>query len=115
MLVELGIFKKVRVGCLLVGHMHEHIDQKFNHFVRTLRRNKVGTLPSLIEIVRKAYHPEHIVQKLEETICMRIFIFGSHHEERCIEKLYGIRFQHQFLMKRLMEKHYCGEISTQLA
>ena len=101
MLVELGIFKKVKVGFLLVGHTHDHIDQMFSHFARTLRRKKVGSLPSLIEIVRKAYHPEPVVQKLEETVDMRRFIFGSHGEERCIEKLNDISFQHQFRIKKI--------------
>ena len=94
MLVELGIFKKVKFGFLLIGHTHDHIDQIFSHFARTLRRKKFGSLPSLIEIVRKAYHPEPVVQKLEETVDMRRFIFGSHGEERCIEKLNEISFQH---------------------
>ena len=57
MLVELGLFKKGKVGFLLVGHTHDHIDQMFSHFSRTLRRRKFKILPSLIEIVRKAYHP----------------------------------------------------------
>ena len=30
MLVELGIFKKVKVGFLLIGHTHDHIDQMFS-------------------------------------------------------------------------------------
>ena len=101
MLVELGIFKKVKVGFLLVGHTHDHIDQMFSHFARKLRRKKVGSLPSLIEIVRKAYHPEPVVQKLEEIVDMRRFIFGSHGEERCIEKLNDISFQHQFCIKKI--------------
>ena len=101
MLVELGIFKKVKVGFLLVGHTHDHIDQMFSHFARTLRRKKVGSLPSLIEIIGKAYHPEPTVQKLEETIDMRRFLFGSHGEERCIEKINDISFQHQFRIKKI--------------
>jgi hypothetical protein len=32
MLVEMGIFQKVKVGFLLVGHTHDHIDQIFIHF-----------------------------------------------------------------------------------
>ena len=92
MLVELGIFKKVKVGFLLVGHTHDHIDQMFSHFARTLRRKKVGSLPSLIEIIGKAYHPDPTVQKLEEIVDMQRFMFGSHGEERCIEKINDIIF-----------------------
>ena len=101
MLVELGISKKVKVGLLIVGNTHDHIDQMFSHFARTLKRNKVGILPSLIEIVRKAYHPETVVQKLEETVDMQRFIFGSHGEERCIEKINDISFHHQFRIKKI--------------
>ena len=31
-LVELGIFQKVKVGFLLIGHTHDHIDQMLSHF-----------------------------------------------------------------------------------
>ena len=40
MLVELGIFKKIKVGFLLVGHTHDHIDQMFSRFSVTLRRER---------------------------------------------------------------------------
>jgi hypothetical protein len=36
MLVEMGIFQKVKVGFLLVGHTHDHIDQMFIPFSVTL-------------------------------------------------------------------------------
>lgn len=45
MLVELRIFQKVKVGFLLVGNTHDHVDQMFSHFSVTLRRNHVGILP----------------------------------------------------------------------
>ena len=61
MLVELGIFKKLKVGFLLVVNTHNHSDQIFSYFGWKLRGNKVGILPSLIEIVRKAYHPKLVV------------------------------------------------------
>ena len=32
MLVERGIFKKIKVNFLLVGHTHDHIDQMFSRF-----------------------------------------------------------------------------------
>ena len=57
MLVELRIFQKVKVGFLLVGHTHDHIDQMFIHFSVTLRRKDVWSLPSLIECIKKSYMP----------------------------------------------------------
>jgi hypothetical protein len=60
MLVEMGIFQKVKVGFLLVGHTHDHIDQMFSHFSVTLKMKNVGSLPSLIECIKKSYIPEPV-------------------------------------------------------
>jgi hypothetical protein len=57
MLVEMGIFQKVKVGFLLVGHTHDHIEQMFSHFSVTLKRKSFGILPSLIECIKKSYIP----------------------------------------------------------
>ena len=84
MLLELRIFHKVKVGFLLVGRVHDYIDQMFSHFLVTLRRKNVGSLPPLIECINKSYIPEHIFHVLEETIDMRRFILGSHGEEKFI-------------------------------
>ena len=92
MLAELGNFKKVKVGFLLVGNTHDHIDKKFSHFSVTLRRKNVGSLPSLIETIRKLYNPEHVFHTLEETIDMQRFIQGSYGEEMRIQKLNDISF-----------------------
>jgi hypothetical protein len=101
MLVELRIFQKVKVGFLLVGHTHDHIDQMFRHFSVTLKRKNVGILPSLIECIKKAYIPKSIFHILEEIVDMRRFIQGSHREEKCIGKLNDISFQHQFCFKKV--------------
>jgi hypothetical protein len=101
MLVELGIFQKVKVGFLLVGHTHDHIDQMFSHFAVTLKRKNVGSLPSLIETIKKAYFLEPIFHTLEEIVDMQRFIQGSHGEEKCIEQLNDISFQHQFCIKNI--------------
>ena len=70
MLVELGFFQKVKVGFLLVGNTHEHIDKNFSCFAVTLRRNNVGIFPSLTKIIRKTYSPELVVLTMEKTIDM---------------------------------------------
>ena len=70
MVAELGIFQKVKVGFLLVGDTHDHIDQMFSHFAVTLGRKNAGRLPSLIGIIRNTYSPDHVVLTLEETIDM---------------------------------------------
>jgi hypothetical protein len=40
MLVELGIFQKVKVGFLLLGHTHDHIDQMFSRFFSNIEEGK---------------------------------------------------------------------------
>jgi hypothetical protein len=70
MLVEMGIFQKVKFGFLLVGHTHDHIDQMFSHFSITLKRENVGMLPSMIEFIKKAYIPELVFHILEEIVDM---------------------------------------------
>ena len=57
MLLELRIFHKVKVDFLLAGHTHDHIDQIFSCFSVTLRGKEVGSLPSLIECIKKSYMP----------------------------------------------------------
>ena len=82
MLVELGIFHKAKVGFVLVGHKHDHIDKLFIYFAVTLGRKNVGRLPSLTGIIRNTYNPDLVVLTLEDTVDMRRFIMGSHGEER---------------------------------
>jgi len=66
----LGFFKKVRVGFLLIGHTHDHIDNMFSCFSVTMRRKDVGSLRSLIECIEKSYISKPIFHVLEETIDM---------------------------------------------
>jgi hypothetical protein len=101
MLVKLGIFQKAKVGFLLVGHSRDHINQMLSHFSITLKMKNVGILPSLIESIKKSYIPELVFHILEETIDMGRFIHGSHGEEKCIEELNDISFQHQILYKKI--------------
>jgi hypothetical protein len=70
MLVEMEIFQMVKFGFLLVGHTHDHIDQMFKHFLVTLKRKYVGSIPSLIECIKKAYISEPVFHILEETVDM---------------------------------------------
>ena len=84
MLVELRVFQKEKDFFLLVRHTHDHIDQMFSHFLVTLRRKDVGSLPSLIECTKKSYILEPIFHVLEKTIDMKRFILGSNGELKCI-------------------------------
>jgi hypothetical protein len=68
MLVELGIFQKVKVGFFIVVHTHDYIDQMFSRFSVTRKSKNVGSLPSLIECIKKAYILELVFHILEEIV-----------------------------------------------
>lgn len=47
----LGYFKKVRVGFLMVGHMHLDIDQWFSCISHILKGNDINTLMELLGLI----------------------------------------------------------------
>lgn len=57
LLVELGIFQKVKVGFLMVGHTHEDIDQVFSRFSTWLQTHPALTSSQLINGFEKSYTP----------------------------------------------------------
>ena len=100
MLVDKGIFDKIKVGFLLVGHTHDQIDQMFSTFSRRLGRNDAFTLEEMMSIVKESYTPRPEVCHLKETYDFRRFTQGGPSEECCIKKLNDFSFQHQFLIKK---------------
>ena len=55
-LVTMGVFKKIKVNFLLVGHTHEDIDQYFSVVSKGLVRNHPRTLPHMqrtVELLRE--------------------------------------------------------------
>ena len=70
MMVALGIFKEVQLSFLLVGHIHEDIDQQFSTISAALKYQDVISLKELLNIVQEkpsrmelfvvAEHLEHI-------------------------------------------------------
>jgi hypothetical protein len=55
MLVERGVFKKVKIAFLPVGHTHNIVDQMFSCFARQLKRHAFSTLTELHDICRTSY------------------------------------------------------------
>ena len=92
MLVELIIFRNVKLHFLLIVHMHTHIDQMFICFVVDLKRKNIGILLSLISIIKKSYFLEPIFHALENTVDMCRFIHRLHGEEKCIRQINNINF-----------------------
>ncbi|XP_063439429.1 uncharacterized protein LOC134720824 isoform X3 [Mytilus trossulus] len=60
LLVELGVFKKVKVSFLMVGHTHEDVDQVFSRFSSWLARQAVLTLPKLMRAFESCTTPNPV-------------------------------------------------------
>ncbi|XP_062581892.1 uncharacterized protein LOC134243670 [Saccostrea cucullata] len=56
-LVECGIFRKVKISFLMVGHTHEDVDQVFSRFSHWLSKYATLTLPKLMAAFKKCYTP----------------------------------------------------------
>ncbi|XP_068687066.1 uncharacterized protein [Montipora foliosa] len=65
LLVKAGVFRKVRLSYLMVGHTHEDIDQMFSRISVALARSDAVTLDDLISVIRDAYNPTPIVCSVE--------------------------------------------------
>jgi hypothetical protein len=79
-LVELNIFRKIKVNFLMVGHTHEIIDQFFSRISLWLRRNDAVTIPDLLDGIKRSYNPRPEARELEEMFNYREWI--SPHVER---------------------------------
>jgi hypothetical protein len=55
-LVKLNIFRKIKLNFDLVGHTHEDIDQLFKSLNTLLRKQTVGTVNKLLDVLSKGYH-----------------------------------------------------------
>jgi hypothetical protein len=58
MLVEREVFKKIKVGFLMVGHTHDQFDQIFSRFSVKLKKTRAYRLETLEEILRDSYQPK---------------------------------------------------------
>ena len=73
MLVDKGIFDRIKVGFLLVGHTQNQIDQIFSMFSKKLGRNDAFTLEEMMSIVKEAYTPTPEVCHLKATYDFKRF------------------------------------------
>ncbi|XP_061171052.1 uncharacterized protein LOC133180592 [Saccostrea echinata] len=56
-LVEIGLFRKIKISFLMVGHTHEDIDQVFSKFSHWLGRHAAMTLMKLMNGFEACYTP----------------------------------------------------------
>ena len=73
MLVEKGIFKKIKENFFLIGHTHDHIDQMFSRFCKKVARCDAFTLPMLTKLISEAYTPKPEVHNLNEVYDFKRF------------------------------------------
>ena len=58
LLVEWGIFKKVKIGFLPVGHTHDDVDQMFSCFSTPLKRAEIFELQDIVNVCKSTYEPK---------------------------------------------------------
>ncbi len=94
MLVKNKVFKKIKIGFLLVGHTHDQIDQMFSRFSKRLGRHKAFTFEELSVIICEAYKPEPLVTLLTETFDFRRYAFNE--PSLIVNSIRNITFHHQY-------------------
>ncbi|MCO5607618.1 hypothetical protein L7F22_061815 [Adiantum nelumboides] len=100
MLVEKKVFKKVKLGFLLVGHTHDQIDQMFSKISVKLAKKSAFDLPKICEVLRESYEPQSEVHVLKGTYDFREFATGGNLGALSFMQLNDHSFQHQFKIKQ---------------
>ena len=108
MLIEKGIFKKIKIGFLLVGHTHDQIDQMFSRLSVKLNKQRAFRLDSLEEIIMDAYKPRPEIIFVNEVADFKKFASDkdqANHEGvlgKVLVTLNGIRDQKQFRIRQVI-------------
>ena len=69
LLVEWGVFKKVKLGFLPIGHTHDDCDQMFSCFSHPLNTSDTFTQPDLAATCRANYKPTPLFVHLDKMAC----------------------------------------------
>ena len=102
MLVTKKIFKKIKIGFLLVGHTHDQIDQMFSRFSTKLNKQRAFRLETLEEIIMDSYKPKPEIIFVNEVADFRKFVTDRDQPNemgevgQVLRPLNGIRDQKQF-------------------
>ena len=94
-LVHQGVFKRVKISFLLVGHTHENIDQFFSRVSHVLRHQRAMSLPAMIDIVATCSTPKPESHVEEEMIDFKGWISSMQ-----LSKTYNTSKQHIFVVKK---------------
>jgi hypothetical protein len=108
MLVKRGVFRKIKVGFLVVGHTHDQIDQMFSRFLVKLNKMKAHRLEALEEILRDSYKPKPVITFVDEVanFCKYVSDKNQPNTEgiigRVLLSLHNINFQKQFWIREVL-------------
>lgn len=76
-LVDTGVFKKVKVCFLLVGHTHENIDQMFSRLSVKLRKSDIFYGEDLVEAARTCFTPSPMATWITHAFDWKTFFVSS--------------------------------------
>lgn len=75
MLVEKDVFKKVKLGFLLVGHTHDQIEQMFSRFSVGLNGKDVKTTRDMCTVFQRKYLPTPTIFMVKQVADFRRFLW----------------------------------------
>ncbi|XP_030848478.1 uncharacterized protein LOC115927151 [Strongylocentrotus purpuratus] len=81
LLVELNIFKKIKVGFLMVGHTHEDVDQFFSRISTHLKKHSITTFPKLLQAIPASFntHTMTTAQRILHIFDVRDWLLPHQH------------------------------------
>ena len=101
-LVMTGVFEKVKVGFLMVGHTHENIDQLFSRIAKLLKRANCHTMADLERLIRRSFTPSPTTAHVTHVNDWVEYLS----REGNFEDIRDISFNHQFKI----EKDAAGDV-----
>jgi hypothetical protein len=115
-LVDTGVFKRIVVSFLPVGHTHEDIDQLFSRIAVLLRQRNARSRRELADVIQEAYHKEGLVNNCPSVFAVESVINWSDFIEPYLNPMDGITSYYQFeimrhpdtKLPRLRVKKWCG-------
>lgn len=96
LLVKIGVFRRIYLGFLPVGHTHGCVDQIFSCHSRELRRNDIITGVDLEAVLRKSYTPIPTIALLPEAADVKSWLTPF-----CSTTFVGITDGYQFLFETI--------------
>ena len=97
-LVNLGVFSKVKVNFLLVGHTHENIDQLFSRFYIALRQRDCLTLDDLMKVATDSLQQQPEVVKVQASYDWQTWVLQT------LKNFSDISYNHAFKVQKVNGK-----------